>query len=82
MRGSPDGVTIGPDEKTDSRHSARSCQRALDRLDCAKAILEAATRSRLGSDVGKLWEQVSEAVRVLAGNWSQDYPEGQSSGCW
>ncbi|SIT45601.1 conserved hypothetical protein [Paraburkholderia ribeironis] len=50
-------------------------QRALDRLDCAQSILEAEGRSRLGNS-GGLRKQVSEAVRVLAENWPQDYPEG------
>jgi hypothetical protein len=50
-------------------------RRALDLLDCARAILEAEGRSRLGNSGGALWEQTSEAVRVLAENWPQDYPE-------
>jgi len=51
-------------------------RRALDRLDCARAILEAEGRSRLGNSGGALREQTSEAERVLAENWTQDYAEG------
>lgn len=51
-------------------------QRALDRLGCARSILEAVGTRRLGDNGGALWEQTSEAVRVLAENWPEDYPEG------
>jgi len=51
-------------------------QRALDGLDCAQAILDAERRCWLENSGGELWEQASEAVRVLAENWPQDYPEG------
>lgn len=59
-----------------SEEMVERLQRALDRLDCAQAILDAEERSRLGTSAGEACEHVSEAVRVLAGNWPQDYPEG------
>lgn len=51
-------------------------RRALDRLNCAQTILDAQRKRLLGSSGDEIWEQVSEAVRVLAGDWPHDYPEG------
>ncbi|MFP4895889.1 hypothetical protein [Paraburkholderia sp. EG304] len=51
-------------------------QRAVDRLGCAQTILDAMGGCRFGNSGGQLWEQVGKAVRLLAGNWPQEYPEG------
>ncbi|PMS25303.1 hypothetical protein C0Z19_10145 [Trinickia soli] len=51
-------------------------RRALDRLNCAQTILDAQRKRLLGSSGDEIWEQMGEAVRVLAGDWPQDYPEG------
>ena len=51
-------------------------RRALEWLHCAQALVEAQRKCLLGSSSGEIWEQVGEAVRVLAENWPQDYPEG------
>jgi hypothetical protein len=51
-------------------------QRALDELDCAQVILDAAGGSRHGDSSGEVSEQVSEALRMFAGRWPQEYPEG------
>lgn len=50
--------------------------RALDRMNCAQAILDAQRKRLLGNSGGEAWEQTSEALRVLAANWPQEYPEG------
>lgn len=51
--------------------------RALDRLNCAQAILDAQRKRLLGSSCSdEVCERVSEAVRVLAANWPQEYPKG------
>jgi hypothetical protein len=51
-------------------------QRAVDRLHCAQAILDAAGRRRFGSSGSEVWEQLGEALQLLAESWPQDYPEG------
>jgi hypothetical protein len=51
-------------------------QRAVDRLHCAQAILEAEGRRRFGNSDGEHWTQLGEAVRLLAESWPQEYPEG------
>lgn len=51
-------------------------RRALDRLNCAQSVLEAAGTRQRGNSRSEVWKRVSEAVRVLAENWAQDYPEG------
>lgn len=51
--------------------------RALDRLNCAQAILDAQRKRLLGSSCSnEVCERMSKAVRVLADNWPKDYPEG------
>jgi hypothetical protein len=51
-------------------------RRALDRLNCAQSVSEAARTRQRGNSRGEVCEQVTEAVRVLAENWPQDHPEG------
>jgi hypothetical protein len=63
--------------ESDLRDAMRErLRRALDRLICAQAVVEAGGSSRLGNNGGEVWERVSEAVRVLTGIWPQDYPKG------
>jgi hypothetical protein len=50
---------------------------ALDRLNCAQAILDARRKRLLGSNCNdEVLERMNEAVRVLAGNRPKDYPDG------
>ncbi|MBB5503204.1 hypothetical protein HDG37_007443 [Paraburkholderia sp. MM5384-R2] len=62
---------LGLREEMVERH-----QRAMDRLDCAQAILDSEGGSRLGNSVREYWGQTGDAVRLLAGNWPQEYPVG------
>lgn len=51
--------------------------RALDRLNCAQAILDAQRKRLLGTNCNdEVWERMNEAVRVLVGNRPKDYPDG------
>lgn len=59
-----------------SEEMVERLQRAMDRLDCAQAILDSEGRRRFGNNAGEHWEQVGDAVRLLAENWPQEYPEG------
>lgn len=49
-------------------------RRALERLDCAQAIVDAQRKRLLGNCGDEIWEQVGDAVRLLAKSWPQDYP--------
>lgn len=51
-------------------------QRAVDRLHCAQAIQDAEGRRRFGNSDGERWEQVGDAVRLLAESWPQGHPGG------
>jgi hypothetical protein len=44
-------------------------RRALERLHCAQAILDAQRKHLLGSCGDEVWERMSEAIRGLAENW-------------
>ncbi|EDZ98880.1 hypothetical protein BH160DRAFT_5799 [Burkholderia sp. H160] len=59
-----------------SEQMVERLQRAVDKLGCAQTILEAMGGSRLANSGGEYWGQVADAVRWLAGNWPQEYPEG------
>lgn len=69
-------IEVVPRELGLSEETVERLQRAMDRLDCAQAILDAAGRNRPRNSAGVHWEQVRHAVRLLTGNWPQEYPEG------
>lgn len=58
-----------------SRESS-ACEARCSNGRGAQVILEAEGRSRVENSGAALWEQTSEAERVLAENWTQDYAEG------
>ncbi|EUC18392.1 hypothetical protein [Paraburkholderia hospita] len=51
-------------------------RRALDRLDCAQAVLAAMSAGSVGASDDEWALRMRDAVELLAREWPEDYPAG------